>query len=183
MITQKITYNKDTGNIIKFQEYNNNVLTTEELYNEDNMVIQRNYPRDKSMVKLFFDNEYWYVLKKTSYIKTMDEVFHVSNLVYDEYDSLHKYFSLRITKYKRANTPLNPIEENLVISLGSRIEPDSDECTQLCTPIDNNKGVQIIKELYKQEVLKRHKLYDKVLEGNEVKLNKLIYTNWEINER
>lgn len=154
MITQKITYNKDTGNIILFQEYNNDVLTTEELYNEKNMVVQRNFPIDKSMVKLFFDNEYWYVLKKTLFINTMDEVFHVPNTL----------FSYRITKYKKQETPLNPIEENLVISLGSRIEPDSDICTQLCTSIDNDKAVLIIKELFKKELLKKHDLWEDILE-------------------
>lgn len=164
MITQKITHNKDTGKIIQFQEYKDNVLCIEELYNEDNMVIQRNYPMDNSMVKLFFDNEYWYVLNKTSHI------------VYKENNSLY-----RITKYSRKDNP-NPIEENLIISLGSRIriKEDSEECTQLCTPIDNNKAVDIIKELFKQKILNKHDLSEATLTKNKTKI---IYTNWEINER
>jgi hypothetical protein len=47
------------------------------------------------------------------------------------------------------------------------------ECTQLCTPIDNNKGVEIIKELYKQEMLKNLNLSEPTLKNNN---SKLIYT-------
>ncbi len=169
MITQKITYDNNTGNIRIFQEYKNNVLYIEELYNEDNMVIQRNYPMDNSMVKLFFDNEHWYVLKKTSYIKTMDEVFHVQNIIYDENDSLHSFYSYRITKYTRKDNP-NPISGNLIITLGNRIEADSEECTQLCTPIDNDKGVDIIKEIFKQKLLRKHNLIEDILTKNKAKI-------------
>lgn len=177
MITQKIIYDNDTGKIKEFQEYKDNVLTTTETYNEMEMVIQRNYPMDNSMVKLFFDNEYWYVLKKTSYIKTMHEVFHVTNIIYDENDSLHRYFSYRVTKYSKKDTPNNPIEENLVITIGSRIEADSEECTQLCTPIDNDKAVVIIKELFTKDLLKKYDILG--LNKDEWNKQKLKYTKHE----
>lgn len=162
MITQKIIHNKDTGKIIQFQEYKDNVLCIEELYNEDNMLIQIHKPIEDSLTKLFFDDEYWYVFKK--------------NL------SKRKY-SYRITKYVRKdshnNYNANPIETN-VISLGSALYFKRNECTQLCTPITNDKGIKIIKELYKKEMLQRHNLLDIQNKNNR---QKIIFTNWHINER
>lgn len=138
MITQKITYNKDTGNIMRFQEYNNGELTTEELYNKNNMIIQRNYHSDNTMVKLFFDDEYWYVLKKSSY----------GDISY----------SNKITKYKKQDTPYNPIEKNLALVLGDRIKVDSVTCDKLYETIDNGLAVLIIKQVFKKQILERYDL-------------------------
>ena len=174
MITHKIIYDNNTGNIKQFQEYKDNVLSFEEIYNEDNILIQINHPNDKTL-KLFYDNEYWYVFKKRNYAITMKEVFGVPMLLNDENDN--NIFSYTIAKYNKINTPENPLIGN-TISLANRIQIFEEECTQLRTPIDNDSAITIIKKLFVKYNLKRNGLFEGVLES----LNKINNKDWESNE-
>lgn len=150
MIKQKIIYDKDTGFIQEYQEYINDVLFLQELYNEENILIQINQPQEDKITKLFYGDNFWYVVRKYSF----------DDLSQFEKSKNNKHSGYTLSKFSRTHTPQNPIITTQVISKLTEIDINIEHGTQLCTSINNEDAIKIIRELYASHNLKKYNLFD-----------------------